>query len=284
MSAQRWLPGEYEIVPNGVLIPDGAEPGGREHRVVFAGRQEPRKGLHVLLRAWPEIRRRTGARLRIAGADPLAVRLLLDAAARLRRRNRRARLPQPGGSDGRARVGEGARRAVARRRELRDGAHARVRVRDAGRRVRHPRLPRRDDAGDLRRRAAGRAGSARRGDRRAARGRAAPRGARRRRAAARDRALLVGRHRAPARRHLRLGPRRRDARRWPRERRPAQPLAAGCARRPVPRRGRRPALVARPRLERRLPRLRSRQLGAGSSFAIGLNLALGARCARSRGG
>ena len=76
-SAQRWLPGEYEIVPNGVLIPEGAEPGGREHRVVFAGRQEPRKGLHVLLRAWPEVRKRTGARLRIAGADPLAVRLLL---------------------------------------------------------------------------------------------------------------------------------------------------------------------------------------------------------------
>ena len=60
-----------------MLIPDGVEPGGREHRVVFAGRQEPRKGLQVLLRAWPEIRRRTGARLRIAGADPLAVRLLL---------------------------------------------------------------------------------------------------------------------------------------------------------------------------------------------------------------
>ena len=76
-SAQRWLPGEYEIVPNGVLIPEGAEPGGREHRVVFAGRQEPRKGLHVLLRAWPDVRQRTGARLRIAGADPLAVRLLL---------------------------------------------------------------------------------------------------------------------------------------------------------------------------------------------------------------
>jgi phosphatidylinositol alpha-mannosyltransferase len=31
----------------------------------------------VLLRAWPEIRRRTGARLAVAGADPLAVRLLL---------------------------------------------------------------------------------------------------------------------------------------------------------------------------------------------------------------
>jgi phosphatidyl-myo-inositol alpha-mannosyltransferase len=77
VSAQRWLPGEYEIVPNGVLIPEGVDPGGREHRVIFAGRQEQRKGLHVLLRAWPEIRRRTGARLRIAGADPLAVRLLL---------------------------------------------------------------------------------------------------------------------------------------------------------------------------------------------------------------
>ncbi len=76
-SAQRWLPGEYEIVPNGVLIPQRAEPGGREHRFVFAGRQEPRKGLQVLLRAWPEVHRRTGARLRVVGADPLAVRLLL---------------------------------------------------------------------------------------------------------------------------------------------------------------------------------------------------------------
>ena len=44
---------------------------------MFAGRHEPRKGLHVLLRAWPEIHRRTGARLVVAGADPLAVRLLL---------------------------------------------------------------------------------------------------------------------------------------------------------------------------------------------------------------
>jgi phosphatidylinositol alpha-mannosyltransferase len=77
-SAQRWFPGDYEIVPNGVLLPEEADPGGREHRVLFAGRHEPRKGLHVLLRAWPEIRRRTGARLRIAGADPLAVRLLLS--------------------------------------------------------------------------------------------------------------------------------------------------------------------------------------------------------------
>jgi phosphatidylinositol alpha-mannosyltransferase len=77
-SARDWLPGDYEVVPNGVLIPERADPGGREHRVLFVGRQEPRKGLHVLLRAWPEIRRRSGAVLRVAGADPLAVRLLLS--------------------------------------------------------------------------------------------------------------------------------------------------------------------------------------------------------------
>ena len=76
-SAQRWLGGEYEIVPNGVLVPPDADPGGRAHRILFAGRQEPRKGLHVMLRAWPDIRERTGARLRVVGADPLAVRLLL---------------------------------------------------------------------------------------------------------------------------------------------------------------------------------------------------------------
>ena len=80
-SASRWLGGDWEIVPNGVLVPEQADPAGREHTVVFAGRHEPRKGLHVLLRAWPEIRRRTGARLVVAGADPLAVRLLLTGSA-----------------------------------------------------------------------------------------------------------------------------------------------------------------------------------------------------------
>jgi phosphatidylinositol alpha-mannosyltransferase len=76
-SAARWLPGEYEIVPNGVLVPAHADPAGRRDHVVFIGRHEPRKGMHVLLRAWPEIHARTGARLRLVGADPLAVRLVL---------------------------------------------------------------------------------------------------------------------------------------------------------------------------------------------------------------
>jgi len=80
-SVNRYFPGVYELIPNGVLTPDEADPARREQRVVFVGRQEPRKGLHVLLRAWPEIQRRTDARLRLIGADPLAVRLL---QARLR--------------------------------------------------------------------------------------------------------------------------------------------------------------------------------------------------------
>jgi phosphatidylinositol alpha-mannosyltransferase len=65
------------VIPNGVLIPDHADPAGREHRVVFVGRHEQRKGLSVILEAWPEIRRRSGATLGVIGADPLAVRLLM---------------------------------------------------------------------------------------------------------------------------------------------------------------------------------------------------------------
>jgi phosphatidylinositol alpha-mannosyltransferase len=76
-SQSRWLPGDYDVIPNGVLVPPTAPAGDREHRIVFAGRQEPRKGLQVLLRAWPQIHRRSGLRLTVAGADPLAVRLLL---------------------------------------------------------------------------------------------------------------------------------------------------------------------------------------------------------------
>jgi len=75
-TANRYFPGDYELIPNGVLVPDEADPAGREERVVFIGRHEARKGLQVLLRAWPEVRRRTGARLRLIGADPLAVGLL----------------------------------------------------------------------------------------------------------------------------------------------------------------------------------------------------------------
>src|SRR5262249_15624288 len=43
---------------------------------VFLGRHDPRKGLPVMLRAWPRLNR-SGLRLRVIGADPLAVRLLM---------------------------------------------------------------------------------------------------------------------------------------------------------------------------------------------------------------
>jgi len=76
-SAARHLPGEYEIIPNGVLIPDEADAGDRENRVVFIGRHDPRKGMEVVLRAWSHVHARTGARLRVVGADPLRVRLAL---------------------------------------------------------------------------------------------------------------------------------------------------------------------------------------------------------------
>jgi len=77
LSAAQYLPGDYDVIPNGVMIPPHADPGEREHSVVFIGRHDPRKGLAVLLRAWPEIHRRTGARLRLVGADPLQARFLL---------------------------------------------------------------------------------------------------------------------------------------------------------------------------------------------------------------
>lgn len=68
--------GDYEVIPNGVDIPGHVDPGGRGHQIVFLGRHDPRKGLPVLLRAWRRLRG-LGFRLRVIGADPLAVRLLL---------------------------------------------------------------------------------------------------------------------------------------------------------------------------------------------------------------
>jgi phosphatidylinositol alpha-mannosyltransferase len=75
-SASRWLPGDYRVIPNGVLVPESADPSDRDHTIVFIGRHDPRKGLPTLLRAWPVIHRTTGARLRLIGTDPLQYRLL----------------------------------------------------------------------------------------------------------------------------------------------------------------------------------------------------------------
>jgi phosphatidyl-myo-inositol alpha-mannosyltransferase len=75
-SAEPHVGGPFEVIPNGVVLPEGSEAGNRDGNVVFIGRNEQRKGLHVLLRAWPEVAARTGARLRVVGADPLSVRWL----------------------------------------------------------------------------------------------------------------------------------------------------------------------------------------------------------------
>ncbi|OFW70054.1 MAG: hypothetical protein A2V52_04425 [Actinobacteria bacterium RBG_19FT_COMBO_54_7] len=72
-----YFPGDYRIIPNGVdtseYSPDGqALPGldpGRFH-LLFIGRPEPRKGLDVLLDAFPEIHKNhPEARLLIAGVE-----------------------------------------------------------------------------------------------------------------------------------------------------------------------------------------------------------------------
>ena len=75
--ARRFLGDPVEVLPNGVVIPSAADPSGRLPHVVFIGRNEPRKGLPVLLEAWPRVLERTGARLRVVGADPLSVRWLM---------------------------------------------------------------------------------------------------------------------------------------------------------------------------------------------------------------
>jgi phosphatidylinositol alpha-mannosyltransferase len=75
-AAEPVIGGPFEIVPNGVELPPQVDPGNRNGNVVFIGRNEPRKGLPVLLKAWPRVHERTGARLRLIGADPLTVRWL----------------------------------------------------------------------------------------------------------------------------------------------------------------------------------------------------------------
>jgi phosphatidylinositol alpha-mannosyltransferase len=79
-TARGYAPGEYRVIPNGVRLPGAVSVDGRLSRVVFVGRHEPRKGLRVLVEAWPVVHRATGARLRIIGADALAVRYLLGRA------------------------------------------------------------------------------------------------------------------------------------------------------------------------------------------------------------
>jgi phosphatidylinositol alpha-mannosyltransferase len=75
-SAEPYIGRPFEIIPNGIFLPPRFDAGNRDGNVVFIGRNEQRKGLQVVLRAWPQVAARTGARLRVVGADPLSVRWL----------------------------------------------------------------------------------------------------------------------------------------------------------------------------------------------------------------
>jgi len=75
-SAEPFVGGPFEVIPNGVDLPPRFDAGSRDGNVVFIGRNEQRKGLQIVLRAWPPVAVRTGARLRVVGADPLSVRWL----------------------------------------------------------------------------------------------------------------------------------------------------------------------------------------------------------------
>jgi len=75
-AAEPYAGGPIEVIPNGIFLPERFDAGGRNGNVVFIGRNETRKGLEVLLRAWPEVAAKTSAHLRVVGADPLSVRWL----------------------------------------------------------------------------------------------------------------------------------------------------------------------------------------------------------------
>jgi phosphatidylinositol alpha-mannosyltransferase len=74
LLASRYLPGEYEIVPNGVDVsrfaPSCSEGGAtRAPEILFVGRNERRKGLGLLLEAFPMVCDSVpGCRLKVIGS------------------------------------------------------------------------------------------------------------------------------------------------------------------------------------------------------------------------
>ena len=62
--------GRVRIIPNGIDVADYSSDGKQPGSIVFLGRDDERKGLHVLLDAWPRIRAaHREATLTVVGAD-----------------------------------------------------------------------------------------------------------------------------------------------------------------------------------------------------------------------
>ncbi len=84
-TGRRFYGGEYRIVPNGVVLPDGGAPAprvrgrGEPLEIVFVGQALDRKGLPVLMRAFEALRGHVPARLTIVGAsEPEVAPLLVE--------------------------------------------------------------------------------------------------------------------------------------------------------------------------------------------------------------
>jgi phosphatidylinositol alpha-mannosyltransferase len=91
--AARYFPGEYHIVPNGyderLFRPGDRVPWkeGGPPVLLFVGREEPRKGLPVLMQALPRVlRERPDARLEVAGVEAISSSLLQTVPAEVRER------------------------------------------------------------------------------------------------------------------------------------------------------------------------------------------------------
>ncbi len=77
--AERYLGGEYEVLPNGVELDrylDDASDRIRERAILFCGRHEPRKGLEVLLQAHRDLP--DDVQLWIASDGPETARLMRE--------------------------------------------------------------------------------------------------------------------------------------------------------------------------------------------------------------
>ncbi len=82
-TGRRFYGGDYRVVPNGVVLPDGGAPAPRVRspedplEIVFVGQALERKGLPILLRAFEALRGHVAARLTIVGASETEIAPLL---------------------------------------------------------------------------------------------------------------------------------------------------------------------------------------------------------------